>query len=416
MKPMTKVLKNILISLCGMFAFLFAGFFFVGCGIDYSKIQLTCDKSAVNLQVGESVDLIFKIENYQSGFSNIIDFNDQSSGLTDIFSCSKPDYLSEDEIKVTVTGVAGGSGKLEVITFEAGKTCEVNIFVEQFSDTMSFDQRVLYVSNKTEFVPKAGMYKFDTNTTYKELSYYYIQPLIDIDFNTFSLVSLDFTTSGDFAIFSDGVMQVLQVPVVKFDKVTLQKGEPEDLLKLHDGENVKIVDTVSEFDVLAIYDYSMNEDGQVRSDLYENIVYAVSSVHVLPDLEVSVSGGYADATTGGVVFDEIDGGKIRIVPNNNEMNVYVVKIEMASAIKNLPIDFKMKKSNDYVDIDFFRDEDYTAHSIEKKDNVYCLKITQNTQHYPILCQMKHTQYKKRMYFRMEMYVPIMMVSHTTRSI
>ena len=373
---MTKILKNVFISICGIFAFLFAGFFFVGCGVDYSKIQLSCDKTTVNLQVGESTDLIFKIENYQNGFSNKIDFNNQSSGMTSIFSCSTPTYLSEDEIKVTVTGVAGGSGKLEVRTLEAGKTCEVNIFVEQYSNTMSFDNSVLYVSNKTPFVPNEGLYKFDTNTTHKELSYYYIKSTIDIDFNTFSLVSFQFGTSGDYAVLSDGVMQILQVPVVKFDKVTLDK---DNALNLHDGEIVQNVETVNEFNIFAVYDYSMNEDGSAKTELYEEIVYAVSKVHVLPDLAVSISGGYADSITGAVDFSSINDNTIRIVPNNNEMNVYVVKIEMSTSIEGLPIDFKMKKSNDYVDIDFFRDEDYTAHSIEKADNVYYLKISQNTQ-------------------------------------
>ena len=157
---MTKVFKNILISLCGMFAFLFAGFFFVGCSVDYSKISLVSDKQSVELVVGQSVDITLTIENYQNGFSNKIQVNPRADGQTAVFDVSEPVYVSDNEIRVSVTGVAGGHGELFVKTLEAGKECVVDVYVEQWSSSMEFDNSILYVSNKTPFVPNSGLFIF----------------------------------------------------------------------------------------------------------------------------------------------------------------------------------------------------------------------------------------------------------------
>ena len=402
---MTKILRNVLIGFCGMFAFLFAGFFFAGCGIDYSKIQLSCDKQVVELEVGESVDLTFTIENYQSGFSNKIDFNDQSSGLSKLFSCSDPKYVDENHIKVSVTGLAGGNGKLEVVTLEAGKTCSVDIFVEQYTNDLSDNGQVLYVSNQTSFVPSASFYNFDANTTNKNLSYYYITETRDVDFNLFKLQELSFQ-GGSYAVFTDGVATVT-LPVSRFDKAELLKqlDQQENVLSVSlDGQQV-LTGKLSEFNFLAVYDYSINEDGKVKESLYENILYDVSKVYVLPDLEVEISGGYLDSQTGAIEFSDFSENSIRIVPNNSEMNVYILKLEMAMGIEDLAFDFDLSVSNNYVDVDFLKDSNndgiydgYYAKNgdeynvLEKKDNVYYLKITQNSQ------TQAHTDVSLRVYY------------------
>lgn len=388
-KSMTKILKNVLISCFGIFAFLFAGFFFVGCGINYNKIQLVCDQSNVYLEVGQSAELTFTIENFQNGFSNKIDLNRQSSGMTEIFSCSKPIYLEKDKIKVTVTGMAGGNGQLEVKTLEAGKTCVVNISVGQYSNNLSFNNRVLYVSNTTPFIPSSNLFEFDTNTTHKDLSYYYIEPSV-VDFSTFSLQSIEHLVEKDLAVFSDGVQRV-ELEITRFDTAKLEKDAENsnlDILKIYNNNEPKTVETNSKFEMLAVYDFSLTEDGTVNEELYEEIVYDVSSVYVLPDLKVNVSGGYVDPITNIVDFQELNTERLRIVPNNKEMNVYIAKIEMTSNITNLPIEFKMARSNNFVDIDFLKEEDYltyfskegdSAIGLEKRDNIYYLKITQNSQ-------------------------------------
>ena len=172
---MTKVFRNIFISLLGVFAFLFAGFFFVGCGIDYSKISVVADKQSIELEVGQTEEITFTIENYQSGFSNRISVNALSNGQ--IFRASEPVYISKSEIRVKITGVAGGDGSLQVLTYEGNKECVVDVFVKQYSNSMEFGNDFLYVSNQTPFVPTADMFLFDSNTTYTELSYYYLKTI-----------------------------------------------------------------------------------------------------------------------------------------------------------------------------------------------------------------------------------------------
>ncbi len=362
---MTKVLKNILISLCGMFAFLFAGFFFVGCSVDYSKISLVSDRQSVELIVGQSVDITLTIENYQNGFSNKIQVNPRADGQTAVFDVSEPVYVSDNEIRVTVTGVAGGHGELFVKTLEAGKECVVDVYVEQWSSSMEFDNSTLYVSNKTPFVPNSGLFIFDNNTTYKELSYYYLQFNGEFNVNTYSLTELSF--EENLAMFSDGVNSV-SASIQQFDQVNLVKNETNSLVLSLDGVETE-VELQSEFLFLAVYDYSIdNED-------YEEIVYDVATVYVLPDINANITGGYMDIGTGMVTFAPIEDEKIVIVPNNNHMSQYVLKVEMENSIANSPLKMNKFQSNDYVDIDFY---DYQYDEEEDK-TVYYLKISQNAQ-------------------------------------
>lgn len=362
---MTKVFKNILISLCGVFAFLFAGFFFVGCSVDYSKISLVADKQSIELEVGESTEIVFTIENYQSGFSNKVQVNPRSDGQTAIFSASDPVYISKDQIKITITGTAGGYGELSVSTLEGGKECSVSVYVNQYSSSMEFDDTVLYVSNKTEFVPDSSQFIFDNHTTHKELSYYYLETKSDINFNTYTLTDLDF--ENNLASFFDGI-NYAEATIQKFDKVKLVKTDVNTLVLSLNGVESQIPLT-SDFKFLAVYDHSLNNEE------YENIVYDVATVYVLPDINANVTGGYMDINTGAVDFQPLDDDNIVIVPNNTHMIQYLLKIEMENSIAEAPLKMNKYQSNNYVDIDFY---DYVADEQEDK-TVYYLKISQNAQ-------------------------------------
>ena len=119
---MTKKLKNILISMLGVFALLFAGVFFVGCGMNYKKISLSASEPMVYLQVGEEKDIVFTINGYQKGFSSKIQVV-PSTGLSSVFSVveGSPTYIGKDKINVKIRGIAGGSGTLTIRTYEASK-------------------------------------------------------------------------------------------------------------------------------------------------------------------------------------------------------------------------------------------------------------------------------------------------------
>ena len=363
---MTKVFRNIFISLIGVFAFLFAGFFFVGCGVDYSKISLTCDKPSIELDVGESEDITFTIEGFQSGCSNQVQVNPRADGQTAVFEVSQPFYVGNNQIRVTVTGLAGGHGQLQVVTLEGRKECVVDVRIQQYSHSVEYNNNIAYVSNKTSFVPSSDLFTFDNNTTYTDLSYYYLQVRQDINFNTYTLSSLDLESGN--AIFSNGV-NTLDANITQFDEAILKNQEDGNHLMLSLDGQLTEVDLSSQFTFLAVYNYSVDNPS------YENIVYDVASVYVLPDIDVNVTGGYVDINTGAVDFQPLDSDEIVIVPNNTNMLQFLLRVQMNDAISGSPLKLLKTQSNEFVDVDFY---DYIEET-EPEGAVFYLKISQNSQ-------------------------------------
>lgn len=369
---MTKVWKNILITLCGMFAFLFAGVFFVGCEIDYSKISLSADKQSVSLEVGESEDITFTIENYTSGFSTDIQFDAKNQGQSAVFEVEKQVNLGDGKIKVTITGVAGGQAQLSATTLEGCKTCYVDVSVGEYATSMEFGNSTLYVSNETAFVPSPNLFLFGADTTtHKDLSYYVLDIASDINFNTFSLTGLDVTSNTKTAVFSDGVSTVTG-SLIQFDSINLVKNETsgQNELVANYQETSETLTLVSEFNFLAVYDYS------VDNEAYDKILYAVSSVNVLPNIDMVIQGGYNTGTDDSIQVDfaDLQSDNIVIVPNNTQMNQYILKLEMNNSVANSPLILEKTQSNEYIDVDFV---DNFGSSTDKI--VYYLKISQNSQ-------------------------------------
>lgn len=354
-----------------VFAFLFVGVFFVGCNVDYSKIEIVPSQTEINLKVGESKKVVFTIENYQSGFSNKVKVNPRSDGSTAVFETSNPVYVSKNQIEITVTGVAGGQGEMWVTTLEAGKECSVTVNVTQYTTSMDYNNRVLYVSNKTAFVPDEHMFVFDLNTTYKELSYYYLSNASDVDFKVNTLTKIDYQNTKT-AEFSDGVsVSSTVLDIQKFNRVELNN---ENALILYNNEeSVRIDDPSSEFLFLAVYDYSLDNE-----DDYSSIVYDVATVYVLPDLDITITGWYEYDREENEKEEIIDHtgntvDNIVIVPNNSKKMQYILKIQMNNALEQSPIKINKYQENDYLNIDFFEYED------EKVEGIYYLKISQNSQ-------------------------------------
>lgn len=318
---MTKTLRNIIISLCSVFAFLFAGFFFVGCGVDYSKIYLTADKQSIYLEVGQTEDIVFTIEGYQDGFDNQVHIEETSNRDSSIFTWEKHQW-DKSRIRVTVTAVAGGEGTLTVSTFDGLKTCSVSIVVEQYAKTMNAKNDLQYVSNDTMFQPTAALVEFDSDfVTYDKLNHYYFTPNADLD-ETFYLDSIDLET--DKAIFKNGTGSIIDGSVVAFDKIKLVADEETGENKLFasiGGAEFEEVDMASKFIMLTVYECS------VGNNAYDKIVYCLSDVYVLPSLKVDVTGGYVDTATGDVDYQPIANNTIAIVPNNQDMIQFVLKIE-----------------------------------------------------------------------------------------
>ena len=369
---MTKVLKRTFLIFVGLFAFLFAGFFFAGCGVDTSKISLTSETKFVSIGVDEEVDVYFNITNYQKGFSNKISVSERSatgSSVGDqgaIFSASDITYVSASRIKVTIKGLHGGDGTIYARTLQEGKECLIDIHVSQYSTTFEEGTNTLYVTNNAEFEPSANLFNFDPNTTEKDLSYYYFTPRTDFNFNTYYLNGIN--TAAQTVSFTDGVGGTAEGNIVKFDKAWLSD---ENKIKLSCAGEIVEKPFVDDFYMLSVYDYSVNNES------YEKILYAISTVHVLPSLNVSASGGYLVGED--VVFRPLqDNDTIKIVPNNSKMRTYIIKLEVENSISSSAIEMeKITDGTNYLDIDVASDF-HEADAPEDKQ-IYYWKVSQNSQ-------------------------------------
>ena len=376
---MTKILRKTFAFLIGLFAFLGAGFLFAGCGVNYSKISLVADvDGAIELNVGEQADITFKILGYQKGFSNQIKIDCKNDGQTKIFEEISKEYISNSEIKVTIQATAGGVGQIYAKTLEAGKECYVDISVSQTSSSMQRENNLLYVSNSTPFIPDSGLFKFDANTTNKDVDFYFLQKTVasqNVDFSTYEISEFDFDGANPYALFVDSV-QSWSINLSKFNKISLSEE-----LKLVLDDNTTSFDLSDKFDILSVYRPSVGS---------EKLVYCVSSVNVLPDISASVYGKYFDEDDFEAVSLE---NPIVIVPNNASKREYLLKIEVESAPVGSPIKIGKTSLNNYIDIDFLNvstendkylnDNEYKAlvdallEGEESGKTYYYLKISQN---------------------------------------
>ena len=433
---MTKILKKTFVFLIGLFAFLGAGFLFAGCGVDYSKISLVCDvKGAIELEVGNETEVTFKILGYQKGFSSEIKVDCKSEGQTKIFEEIKTENVSNSEIKVTIRAIAGGVGQIYAKTLEAGKECYVDISVSQTSSSMQRENNLLYVSNSTPFAPDSSLFKFDANTTIKDVAFYYMKKpasAIDDDLSTYEIKEYDFDGVSPYVLFKNSLDAYVNVSVYKFQKISLS----DEYKIVLDENETNPFDLASTFDILSVYNPSLGA---------EKLVYCVSEVNVLPDISASVYGGYivdnvlefdnkfyvkSDDVEEGKIgkgksyyFDKEfsnEAGKLEkdvtvtitgtdyivvlpktfsgldpivIVPNNSSKREYLLKIEVENAPAGSPINIDKTALNHYIDIDFINvsteserylnDTDYKAFvDALLEDEVagkkyYYLKISQN---------------------------------------
>ena len=373
---MTKIFRNVLISICGAFAFLFAGIFFSGCKVDYSKISLVSNVSSVELEVGETADVVFTIKNYKKGFSNKISVGSRSDETESIFEVpsSSIKYLKNDQVRVTIKAIAGGHGQLHVKTLEGKKECFVDVSVTQYSTSMSSRDGLSYVSNDTNFTPSPSMFDFDLHTTYTKLSHFYFSSRVDFDEKAFKIDSID-EENGTLRGF-DGTGGELVGDIIRYDVAKLEKeGEINKLKLFLNGQLVHEFETLpNNFKTISIYDYSVDNPN------YEEILFAFSDVYVLPSLNVKVSGGYLNEKTGEVDFKPIVEDRIVIVPNSTadfDMRHYILKMEMISAVVDSKITFKKETSNNFVDVDLY--DEFMDVEENSGDVVHYWKISQNSQ-------------------------------------
>ncbi|MDE6583517.1 MAG: hypothetical protein K2K31_02585, partial [Clostridia bacterium] len=173
---------------------------------------------------------------------------------------------------------------------------------------------------------------FDSDTTEKAVTYFYLDAERQIDD--------DYTLTRQNADFANNRVRLtnpaygVDATITKFDKVVLRKTDDGNVPYLYlDGQEVRSIAMENKFYILCVYDYSLDDD---YLNVCPNFLYTISSVNVLPSIDVKLSGGYEIG--GNVNFGEVD-DSIVIVPNNNYKSNYVIKVEIDAT------DVKIEKSN-----------------------------------------------------------------------
>lgn len=370
---MAKIFKRTILCVFGLLTCMLAGLFFVGCNVDYSKISLSADKETINISAGESTDINITINGYQKGFSNVVQVNVDKPAIVNV---EDPVYLAKDKIKLTLTAKAGGQANITVETFEGGKSCQIVVFVDQTSENVVSSNKIMYVSDQTPFVPNHEYFDFDSNTTIKDLSFFYIEDdEQDTDFTGHKLLSVE----GSKASFS-GLTD--QVDLFEFDQIRM---EGEEVCLYYKGQNVVaengenvvvdegIINIYGKFQILSIYNPSVN------SQEYAEILYNINDVYILPSIKMKLSGGYLQED-GSVEFADINNDNVQpiyIVPNYKSKAEYVLKMEVASKINSSFFKFEKWLDNHNVIVDFYDyEEDDT---VDENVTVRYFKISQNSQ-------------------------------------
>ena len=363
---MTKSLKRIIIGAFSAVAILLAGLFFTSCGYDISNVSVTASASSITLELGgmnESQDVTFTINNAPDGFSRTLRFNVDNSGVVDI---SAPTY-NENQVTITITAKVGGSVNLTAITEEGYRYTSIRINVIQHSNTLTFDNSSLYMSNSSPFLANNGYYYFDSNTTDKDMTFYYVDA--DLSNTTFVSVGeneLVFINNEN----STYIRPQLGQDAFMFDTAYINEEENNIVFSLNGETITQTASIMSRFNFLAFYNYSAN---------YTTQLACVNEVNVLQDLNVRFEGGYLVSTPieGGegvlyeneVDFEEIDSDEILIVPNYADYDSYILKINVLNDSALLDFSFSTSQNN-LIQVDTF---DYNEDGIVGQ--VYYLKIS-----------------------------------------
>ncbi len=392
---MAKVVRNTLIALIGIFAMLFAGVFFAGCGVDYGKVYLTNDHpEGINLTVDDeelgSTSVLFDINGYQNGLSNAISVA-QRGGEGKIFDYTYS-YISQTRIRVNVTAVSGGSAELVVKLLDGSKESSVRVDVRQFSKTMSYGGDVLYVSggdeNKggTAFVPTSSIFNFDSNTTEKDVSYFLIQKDVE-SANVDNLQNVkDLDLESGTATLTNNVNRDVHVNLIAFDRAELVGetleftlgGQQQKSLSPTDVD-YKLFVSQSKFRILAIYQPSLQSE--------KNIISQVVPVNILPSLNVNFFGAYFDMNSNQTLeettFTPLNDkdADVLIVPNNPKMTDFIIKVQMTGIDADTPVGIQKFQDTNFVDFDrFYENPADTEDKVDEEGNVISYwKISQSTQ-------------------------------------
>ncbi len=163
-------IKKFNLFICSLLMLL-TSLFFVACGNEnYSNVSLSVSQSSVELQVDESVELKFTINNMLKEMSNELKLEFMPSGK------ASAEVISAEEniVTVRVTGVEAGTTTLIAKTKDGLKSCNVNLFITKYSSSLQPNDNMLYLSsNNNNLVIKNSDFLFDDETNEKNLKFYF---------------------------------------------------------------------------------------------------------------------------------------------------------------------------------------------------------------------------------------------------
>ncbi len=396
---MTKLYKNIILSVLTAIAFAFAGLFFVGCNkVDYSDVTIASNISSINLQVGESQNVTFTIENATDSFYKVLRFSVDNESVVKISSVKYDDNVAT----VSIEGLAGGSVNLMATSEEGYKWTTIRINVIEHSSSLSFDGSKLYLTSGSEISEASALkltssnYIFDANTTDKALTFYYLYKSenadpVNIETLTFkgfaSGTDFDFSDVNNIGMPSEPTLEFegentveYNLNALRFDRAEIVNG----VLNLYyNGEIVANSDANSElhlsslsdalrtqkFHIITFYNYSVYENSTLS---VKNYLHYMHEVEIYQNLGVKVYGGYLKPGVTGVdenrwtvdFSSEYDvDSKIKIVTNNKDYSTYILKVTTAVEIEDL--EFGVGNVGEFLSI-----ETYTREAWEKlRDNL-----------------------------------------------
>ena len=366
---MSKLKKNILLSILTAIAFAFAGLFFVGCNaVDYSNVTISTSVPSVDLEVGETRDIDFTIENASSSFYRVLRFSVDNESVVNITNVS----YNENVATVTVAGLEGGSVNLMATSEEGYKWTTIRLNVVEHSSTMEFNNSQLYLTTGNENFPatslnlNSGYYNFDANATDKDMSFYYLYfdgnvsgvDISSMNFDSFIEAEFDFSDVNNIITPNNATLRFIgertriELEALKFDNAEIVN----DVLYLYnngvvvansDEESALYLDSLTDalindsFDIIAFYNYSIYENAELGTT---NYLHQLHKVSIYQNLGVTAYGGYVKTEIGENEIEtksvdlstQIDlDDVLKIVPNNSQFDAYVIKLVTDINLSNL---------------------------------------------------------------------------------
>ncbi len=170
-------IKKMSLFICSLLLVIFTGLFFVGCkGSIYDNVSLSAtingeNTTSVALDKGEDVAIVFTMHGYSDKMNGELEI----TPVFDTIDCFtyQVNYNGNGVTTVVVTGNKGGKAHLHAATIDGAKSCDVEIKVNEFSDTLESNESNLYVTESTALIPTATDFSFNDDATVRELEYYF---------------------------------------------------------------------------------------------------------------------------------------------------------------------------------------------------------------------------------------------------